>query len=274
MRHINIMTTLLQASQLKFDIDGVHVLRGVNMTVSGGEVIGLIGPNGAGKSTLLKLLSGINELQGGSVRFREQPLHEIPAQERARRFGYLAQGARACWPCTVEKIIELGRMPYRSFWHDLGLGVNQASEQKKVEEAMRLTETLAYRNRIVTTLSGGEHTLVMLARLFATDPDIIFADEPVAALDPYHQLHVMELLRSHASGDKAAVVILHDLGLAARFCDRLYLLHHGELHAVGSPAEVLTQENMSTVYGVRILVNCHEQGLQVTPAERLRDHHP
>lgn len=268
------MTTLLQASQLRFDIDGVHVLRGVDINVGGGEVIGLIGPNGAGKSTLLKLLSGINEPLAGSVRFKERLLHEISAQQRARSFGYLAQGARACWPCTVEKIIELGRMPYRSFWHDLGLANKNMSEQQKIEDAMRLTETLAYRNRIVTTLSGGEHTLVMLARLFATEPDIIFADEPVATLDPYHQLHVMELLRNHATGDKAAVVILHDLGLAARFCDRLYLLHHGQMHAVGTPADVLTQDNMSEVYGVRILVDCNEKGLQVTPAERLRDHHP
>jgi iron complex transport system ATP-binding protein len=139
---------------------------------------------------------------------------------------------------------------------------------------MRLTETLAYRNRIVTTLSGGEQTLVMLARIFAAEPDLIFADEPVAALDPYHQLHVMEVLRSHAEGRRAAIVVLHDLGLAARFCDRLYLLSHGRLHCCGSVGEVLTRANIAEVYGVDSRVDCDTNGVSITSLSRLGDHHP
>ncbi|MFZ9038863.1 MAG: ATP-binding cassette domain-containing protein, partial [Gammaproteobacteria bacterium] len=128
--------------------------------------------------------------------------------------------------------------------------------------------------RIVTTLSGGEQTLVMLARIFATENRVILADEPVAALDPYHQLHVMEILRQHASEQRAAVVVLHDLSLAARYCDRLYLLSHGELDSSGGVAEVLTRANIARVYGVDSQIECNEQGASVVPLQRISDHHP
>ena len=114
----------------------------------------------------------------------------------------------------------------------------------------------------------------MLARIFAGETPLILADEPVAALDPYHQLHVMELLRRHATGERAAVVVLHDLGLAARFCDRLYLLAHGRLDCSGSVAEVLTRDNISRVYGVDSRVECGEDGVSITPLTRASERHP
>ncbi|MDH3389468.1 MAG: ABC transporter ATP-binding protein, partial [Gammaproteobacteria bacterium] len=124
------------------------------------------------------------------------------------------------------------------------------------------------------TLSGGEQTLVMLARIFATENQLILADEPVAALDPYHQLHVMEILRQHASEQRAAIVVLHDLGLAARFCDRLYLLSHGRLDCSGAVGAVLTGDNIARVYGVDSRIECSAQGVSVTPLTRISDHHP
>lgn len=114
----------------------------------------------------------------------------------------------------------------------------------------------------------------MLARIFATENQLILADEPVAALDPYHQLHVMEILRQHAGGQRAAVVVLHDLSLAARFCDRLYLLSHGKLDCCGSVTEVLTGENITRVYGVDSQIECNEKGVSVTPLNRISEHHP
>jgi iron complex transport system ATP-binding protein len=169
----------------------------------------------------------------------------------------------------VQKLVELGRIPHQRWWQDLSV-----EDGQKVEKAMQLTETRAYRNRLVTTLSGGEQTLVMLARIFSTEPQLIFADEPVAALDPYHQLHVMEILREHARDIRAAVVVLHDLSLAARFCDRLYLLHHGKVFCSGTPQEVLTDQNIATVYGVQSVVTCSAAGVSVTPIARLKDGHP
>jgi iron complex transport system ATP-binding protein len=262
-------TALLSGEQLFFTRDAIDILRGVDMAVQKGELVGLIGPNGAGKSTLLRLLCGISQASGGTVAYGGKPLADISAEQRARDIGYLAQGARAQWPVTVERVIELGRLPYQGFWQR-----TNSEDRAAIEHAMQIAEVVAYRNRIATTLSGGEQTLVMLARIFATQPPLIFADEPVAALDPYHQLHVMELLREHASHENAAVVVLHDLGLAARFCDRLYLLQHGQVFASGTPGEVLTQDNLRAVYGIESRIECSAEGVSVTPVKRMRDGHP
>lgn len=261
--------SLLLANNLRYHIDGIDILRQVGLEVQAGELIGLIGPNGAGKSTLLRLLTGVEQQTGGNILFDGKPLPAISREQRAQSIGYLVQRARADWPLSVQKVVELGRIPHQRWWQDCS-----AEDLQKVEQALRRTETLAYRNRLVNTLSGGEQTLVMLARILATEPQLIFADEPVAALDPYHQLHVMEILREHARGERAAAVVLHDLSLAARFCDRLYLLHHGEVFCNGTPQQVLTDENIARVYGVKSVVSCSEAGVSVTPVTRLNEGHP
>ena len=260
---------LLEGDKLGYRIDAIDILDGIDLRLNAGEMVGLIGPNGAGKSSLVRLLAGVEAPTRGKIRFAGEPLDSWPARERARRIGYLAQDAAAHWPLSVEQIVELGRLPYQKWWLQL-----TAEDRERVEHALRLTETLAYRNRVVTTLSGGEQTLVMLARIFAAEPELIFADEPVAALDPYHQLHVMEVLRSHAAGNRAAIVVLHDLGLAARFCDRLYLLRHGRVHCSGAVAEVLTREHIAEVYGVDSRIVDDQHGISFTSLSRLSDQHP
>jgi len=261
--------SLLSARTVDYRIDRIPILDGIDFHVDSGELIGLIGPNGAGKSSLLRLLTGITIPDRGEVYLDDVPLSKISAQQRARSLGYLVQGAEAHWPFSVEKVVGLGRLPYQKWWQRPG-----REDQLKIEQAMKKTETLAYRNRIVTTLSGGEQTLVMLARIFATENQLILADEPVAALDPYHQLHVMEVLRSHADGARAAIVVLHDLGLAARFCDRLYLLRHGRLHCAGAVGEVLTREHIAEVYGVDSRIVEDEGGVSFTSLSRISDQHP
>ncbi len=260
---------LLKAHSLDYSIDSIPLLKNLNIEVAAGELVGLIGPNGAGKSTLLRLITGVLKADRGDIFYNGKTLREISPGERAKTLAYLVQGARAHWPFSVEKVVELGRLPHQQWWQSMG-----EQDKEKVEAALALTETKAYRNRVVTTLSGGEQTLVMLARIFATEPQIIFADEPVAALDPYHQLHVMELLRNHATDTRAGVVVLHDLSLAARFCDKLYLLNHGEVFSQGTPVEVLSDENIAQVYGVKSLVNCEGEGVSVTPMYRIKDSHP
>jgi iron complex transport system ATP-binding protein len=261
--------SLLSATHLGYHIDGVDILQDVSVEVRAGELTGFIGPNGAGKSTLLRLLTQVEQQTTGDVLLDDRRIDSISREQRARRLGYLVQHARANWPMSVQKVVELGRLPHQRWWQDCS-----AEDLQKVELALQRTETLAYRNRLVDTLSGGEQTLVMLARIVAAEPQLILADEPVAALDPYHQLHVMEILREHARDDRAAVVVLHDLSLAARFCDRLYLLHHGKVFCSGTPQQVLTRQNIATVYGVQSVVSCSEQGVSVTPVARLNDGHP
>jgi iron complex transport system ATP-binding protein len=191
----------------------------------------------------------------------------LSVHERAQKMSYLVQGAKAYWPIEVEKMIALGRLPFQKWWQQ-----SSDQDQAKVIRAMELTETLIHRNRIVTTLSGGEQALVMMARVLAGEPEVIFADEPVATLDPYHQLHVMELLRAHAKGEKAAVVVLHDLSLAARFCDRIYLLNDGALFCEGSPETVLSQHNIARVYGIDSQITRVGKELSVGPIARLSNY--
>ena len=261
--------TLLKADNVFFKAGEIEILRGVGLSVEPGEMVGLIGPNGAGKSTLLKTLCGIQQPSAGVVRLEGRLLSELGREELARNVAYLQQAARVEWPLSVQRIVELGRIPYQNFW------AGQSKEDEAiVERAMEVAEVTAYRNRQVTTLSGGEQTLVMLARIFAGEPKLILADEPVAALDPYHQLHVMELLREHAQGDNGVVVILHDLSLAARFCDRLVLLNHGTLYTEGEPSSVLSNEYLSDVYGVEADLHAHPEGMSVVPVKRVRQGHP
>ncbi|HQQ63513.1 MAG TPA: ABC transporter ATP-binding protein [Pseudomonadales bacterium] len=263
------MTVLLHAQKTSFCIDNIDILKDIDVAVRAGELVGLIGPNGAGKSTLLRLLCGVEQPTRGAITWCGEKMNATSATKRARDIGYLVQGARAQWPVKVERVVELGRLPYQGF-----LSRETQADRVAIERAMQLAEVVAYRNRIATTLSGGEQTLVMLARIFATEPQLICADEPVAALDPYHQLHVMELLRAHAQGQRAAVVVLHDLGLAARFCDRLYLFRHGRIFAQGTPGEVLTQDNLRAVYGIDSRIDCSEEGVSVTPLRRMAEGHP
>ena len=260
---------LLNGINLSYQIGDISILKAIDIDVKAGEMVGLIGPNGAGKSTLLRLLTCVEKASSGNIFYDDITVDKISMDERAKRIGYLVQGAKAYWPFSVEKTVGLGRIPHQKWWQHAS-----CEDEEKIRSAMELTETLAYRNRIVSTLSGGEQTLVMLARIFATGPQIIFADEPVAALDPYHQLHVMETLRHHACDNRAVVVVLHDLSLAARFCDRLYILNHGELYCSGTPNEVMTAENIARVYGIKTKIDSNADGVNVTPVSRLSDHHP
>ncbi|MDH5355566.1 MAG: ABC transporter ATP-binding protein [Gammaproteobacteria bacterium] len=261
--------SLLKGINLGYQIDDISILKAIDIEVKAGEMVGLIGPNGAGKSTLLRLLTCVEKPGWGEIFYGDNNVDQISVEERAKHIGYLVQGAKAYWPFSVEKTVGLGRIPHQKWWQH-----SSREDQEKIQRAMEITETLAYRNRIVSTLSGGEQTLVMLARIFATDPQIIFADEPVAALDPYHQLHVMEILRNHSRDDRAAVVVLHDLSLAARFCDRLYIINHGCLYGSGAPDEIMTAENIAEVYGVKARITCDAEGVSVAPVSRLGEHHP
>ncbi len=244
---------LLCARNVRVVVDSRHPVDGVDADIRAGEVVGLIGPNGAGKTTLLRVMAKLLEPQHGEVTFDDIPLAQITPAVFARRCAYLAQGAHAHWPLSVERVVALGRLPYLDWRQAPG-----DNDRAAIEKAMRAAEVEHLRARAVTTLSGGERMRVLLARIFASQPQIILADEPIAALDPYHQLHVMELLREHAHADRqshAVLAVLHDLNLAARFCDRLLLMANGRVVASGAPRDVLTVENLRDVYGVNAAIS-------------------
>jgi len=241
-------------------LGGRPVLRGVDLTIGGAGVVGLIGPNGAGKTTLLKTMMGFISPHEGTVRFGGKPLSAWEPQALARRVGYLAQGAPCSWPMAVERVVALGRTP-----HLRRFGRPGSADAAAVEQAMAATGVSILRHRPVTDLSGGERMRVMLARVLAGCPEILLADEPIVALDPHYQLQVMESLRGFAREGRTVVVVLHDLTLAARFCDRLVLLHDGRVMADGAPEAVLTSDVLEAAYGVTAHVGRCEGGLFVLP---------
>jgi len=243
--------SLLSATDIRFQRERRTLLDQVSLNLQRGELVGLVGPNGAGKSTLLQILSGLLPHQQGSVLLQDKPLMDYPLRKRSRLIAWVEQQGLINWPLTVERLVSLGRLPHLPGWQR-----PQASDAAAIERALQASDLQDLRQRDATTLSGGERTRVLMARALAAEPKILLADEPVAALDPGHQLQTMDLLREFAQGEQACIVVLHELSLAARYCDRLYLLHEGRLAASGRVAEVLSPTHLRDVYGVECLVGC------------------
>lgn len=255
---------LLAANSLRAGRGGRDVLHGVSLHAAAGEVVGLIGPNGAGKSTLLAALAGLLPVREGLLSLEGRALRELPARERARVLAYLPQAPECHWPLAVEQVVALGRLPHRSPWTGTG-----AADRAAVTEAMARMEVTALAGRIFTELSGGERMRVLLARALCGAPRVLLADEPVDGLDPAHQLEVMGLLREQAAEGRAIVVVLHDLVLAGRFCDRLVLLKEGEILAEGKPEQVLSEENCERGYGIEAFRCVHEGSAVLVPWRRV-----
>ncbi|MEW8535381.1 MAG: ABC transporter ATP-binding protein [Candidatus Thiodiazotropha endolucinida] len=239
--------SLLYGESLFVTRNNQPILQDVDIVLERGEMLGLIGPNGAGKSTLLRLLAGVIEADTGSLSLNETPISSVPRSERARRIAYLPQLSEIAWPMSVERIIELGRTPHLEPWQSVG-----EADREIIERVICHTDLLDFRERSFNTLSGGEQARVLLARAMVTEPDILLADEPVSALDPAHQLDVMNLLRQHCESGHSVIVVLHDLSLAAHYCHRLQLLHHGMTLAEGSAEEVLNEKNLADAYEIEL----------------------
>ncbi len=224
---------------------GKQLVNNVNLKLNRGELVGLIGPNGAGKSTLLNALAGLITLDQGDVTLNGTSIRRIPVAKRSRQLAWVAQSGPVNWPLTVERIVTLGRRPHMGAWQKL-----TDDDTRAIDAAITATDCDALRQQDATTLSGGERTRMLLARALATEPKVLLADEPVAALDLKHQLQTMNVLRNFSAQDRCCLVVLHDLSLAARYCDRLYLMQQGSMVADGTATEVLSSDNLREVYGV------------------------
>ncbi|HEY7610748.1 MAG TPA: ABC transporter ATP-binding protein [Alphaproteobacteria bacterium] len=256
--------TRLAAGNITVRLGARAAVDGVSAAVESGELIGLIGPNGAGKTTLLRGLAGLVAPAAGSVTLDRRPLAAIGRRDRARRLGYLPQDGTIHWALPVEEVVLMGRLPHLGAWDRAG-----APDRAIAAAAMAALDIADLAARPATRLSGGEKARVLLARALAGAPEILLADEPVAGLDPFHRLEVMEHLAGLAATGTGVVVVLHDLALAARFCRRLVLLDRGRVAAEGAPAAVLTQERLAAIYRIEALRGRHEGADYVLPWRRV-----
>ena len=244
-------------------LGGRAVLRGIDAALTPGQLVGVIGPNGAGKSTLLRAMTGLLRPAQGRVLIDGGDVLALSAGDRARRIAYLPQGHTIHWPITVERLVALGRLPHLGPMSRIGAG-----DQAAIAAALRRTDAAQLAPRVATELSGGERARVLLARALAVGAPALMVDEPLASLDPGHQIDVMDVLAGEARGGALVVAVLHDLTLAARYCDRLLLIDHGQMVADGAPAAVLTADRLRQVYGVVGLIDAKGTRPMVVPLER------
>lgn len=240
---------------VRVTLDGRTILSDITLALERGRFVGLVGPNGAGKTTLLRVLSALVAPTRGRVSLDGRALPDLSRDERARCVAALFQGGGVGWPMTVREIVALGRLPHRRAFAALS-----EADEAAIARAMARTDIGPLADRTEPTLSSGERMRVLLARALAVEAAWLLVDEPVTALDPAHQLDAMALLRAASRDGAGVVAILHDLGLAARFCDRIVVLAGGRLVADGRPEEALTDALLARVFGVLAERACAADG--------------
>lgn len=220
-----------------------RVLGEMRFSRPAGSFTALVGPNGAGKTSLVRAIAGLLPVEG-DIRISGRPLRELADRVRARTVAVLPQGHPVHWPLPVADVVALGRFPHS------GGGPLTAADRAAIDRAVAETDIAGFLDRPATALSGGERARVMLARAIAVEAPLLIADEPVAALDPRHQLAVMALLAARAAGGTTVIAVLHDLTLAARFADRILMVADGRLVADGPPGEVLDDPRLAQTFGI------------------------
>jgi len=246
---------MLRVENLEVRRGSRSVLQRIDLQLRAGEVFGVLGPNGAGKSTLLDALSGELAVSEGRVLLADRPLAQWPSRERAQRLAVLPQQSSLSFGFRVQEVVAMGRLPHAE---------GRAADLRIVDQALAAADAAHLRDRSYLALSGGERQRVHLARVLAqlwpgAEGRVLLLDEPTSALDPLHQHSTLQAVRGFAERGAAVLVILHDLNLAARYCDRLLLLHEGHAYSQGSVEQVLQPQPLRDVFGLDVLVQRHPE---------------
>ena len=258
---------MLTANNIRASYRNTTILDNINLNIYQGEFASIIGHNGAGKTTLLKVISGVKKPMNGTVCLDNRDMKTMSRHEIARIMAVVPQSSFVPPLFTVEDVVSIGR-----YAHSKKRFTTTASDQTAINKALNLTDTDRFRHRYVSELSGGERQEVLIARALAQEPKLLLLDEPTANLDIRHQIKILELIRKLVDSQAlTALMVIHDLNMAARFCSKLILLHNGVVHAAGKADEVLTIDNLAEAYGVAAFVdyNAHADSLQVTAVECL-----
>ncbi|MCL2476776.1 ABC transporter ATP-binding protein [Candidatus Bathycorpusculum sp.] len=247
----------MNVNNLSFNYAGVPILNDVEFNVGLGELVAIVGPNGSGKSTLLKCINRILKPKQNSVLINGVDSGRLSVKELSMMMGYVPQTSVSAFPFTVFDVVMMGRKPY----------IHWSIGERDSEIVALMLDFLGIGHlalRHFSELSGGEQQKVIIARALAQQPEILLLDEPTSSLDIRHQLEILCILRGLAqSGGRSVVVTLHDLNLASRFSDRIIMLKKGCVFAIGSPKEVITSQNIKTVYGICADVSASVMGRPV-----------
>ena len=248
------MVMKLSVEKLGFRYGRREILKEITLALEKNEVLTVVGPNGSGKSTFLKCMDRILKPYCGTALLDGKGIDKMGSKELAREIGYVPQSAVQSFPLTVFDAVLLGRKPYMNFWVS-------GEDREKVSEAMELTGIESLSERYFDELSGGEKQRVLIARVVAQETKVLLLDEPTSNLDIRHQLEILTLVRNLGEKRELSVIIaIHDLNLASRFSDRIVMLKDGEVFAVGEPENILTNENISSIYGVAVHRVRHHSG--------------
>jgi len=230
---------------ISFEIEGRAILSGMDLTVERGEILVLAGCNGAGKTTLLRIASRVLRPSAGRIRMRGRNADELSRRELARAIAVVPQDVQVAFPFRAGEVVLMGRAPHLGTF-----GYESPADLALAQDAMERVGIAELADRSILELSGGERQLVLIARALAQDPEVLLLDEPTAHLDLRHRIRVLSLVRQFAAAGRSALVVSHDLSLAARSCDRIGLLADGAVLAVGTPERVLTTENLQRAFGI------------------------
>ena len=247
------MSAGLSVRGVSVQLGAQTILDAVDLTAEPGMITGLIGPNGAGKSTLLHAILGLAPIESGTVLFGGADLLAMPRRSRAQFAAFVEQSASTDARLTAHEVVLLGRIPFQTVWQ-----VSPSAEDTGLaDSALADVDMPGFADRLYHTLSGGEQQRVQIARALAQQPRLLLLDEPTSHLDVHAQLATLGLLRQRAKAGGTVLLALHDLNLAAGFCDALVLLRDGKVVASGAPEQVLTPALLRSVYDVEVTVLRH-----------------
>jgi ABC-type cobalamin/Fe3+-siderophores transport system ATPase subunit len=257
------METIIRGENIRFAYDGVEVLKGIDISIGKGKILGLLGANGAGKSTLLKILCGILNLKSGRVFYKSGEIRKIDKRELAKKIAYVPQNSTFGFPFTVAEVVLMGRAPY--------IGRFEFEREGDLKAAFNAMETVGVahlQDRLVTEISGGEKQLTSLARALAQEPEIMILDEPATFLDIKHKTEVMKLLnRLKEERNISVIAATHDIFSALFYFDRIIMLKDGRVFAEGITEDMLKEETITAVYGIEVSVRREDGKVFILPME-------
>jgi iron complex transport system ATP-binding protein len=245
-----ISATVIRVSDLWCGYPGQTVLKGISFAVEQGEFLGILGPNGSGKTTLLHVISGILPVESGSIEVLGSPLDRLKHKERARNMAVVTQDSEVRFPFTCEEVVRMGRYPHQKRWQ-----LDSIQDEAAVQQAMMLTDTAVLADRLVTAVSGGERQRVGMAKTLAQEAAVLLLDEATSAMDIHRKLQIFKVLKQlHEEEGLTVLAVLHDINLAALFCQRMLFIKDGAVMADGASDVVLIPETIEAVYQTRAVI--------------------